>query len=378
MKRYMSLSLLYYPPDTGSGGGTTDNNAGNSGVSSGAVESGTASDAMIAAFAASSAAEGDSDPDSAETEEAPDLTGDTSELGGDDTTATGNAKGSQVPTGARGEAPLSRIEAATRNAREKAIQETEAKYAWAKNVQQEDVRVAFNIASALLEDTPGFAAKIAAEIGMKLVPINETGSAAAAPATGGAFKLPKAELRSEDGKGAFSEEQMSQVLTDFAAHLEAKFGDRVKPLESMRTQMTEREQRARITAEATASVNEMMADFRARQYFMVDDGKGGKIEHPSILRNLQAIPHSVRVKIGAEASMSRAYNKYLQEEVFPTIGTTAAAQVRNENARKLRGSTGNASVSGSTGRGTGTKLRDGDVAGLAAHMAKLAGANASV
>jgi hypothetical protein len=375
-----------YPPEVGSGsGGGTENNAGSSSgvtASEGSVTSGTASDAMIAAFtAASSAEEGTSGLDT-ETEADPDVTGTPAATGDSNVATTTGAKGPQVPTGAQGEAPEPRIVTAVKNARAAAVAETEAKFAWAKDLDKDSVDTAFGVVGRMLEDTPKFAAKLAAELGMKLVPVDAPVTAAAtgtgsAPATGG-FKLPKALLRSEDGQGAYSEEQMGQILESFGTHLEAKLTGQMKPLMEAHTRQTETEKKAAIRAEAQASVNEFMAEYRARPHFMVDDGKGGKIEHPSILRNLQAIPPNVRAKIGPEAAVSRAYNKYLAEEVFPTIGTTAAAQVRDENARKLRGSDGSMHPAGANGSTNPPRLRDGDINGLAAHMAKLAGANTSV
>lgn len=374
--------LLHYPPDAGGGdgGGTTENNAGPSGAAAaadGGVISGTASDAMMKAFEASSASEGAAGPEAVAAEPA----GHAGTVPTGAAASTSGAKGPQVPTGAAtntGPVPFDRHDAAVKNARQAGITEGEAKYAWAKDLDQESVSTAFGIARNLLSDTKGFAAKLAGELGMKLVPISEAASAPTGAAAGRAFTLPKADLRSEDGKGAYSDEALGKILTDFAAHMEAKFGDRVKPLEIMRQNLTEQEQRTAIHAEAHTAVDTMMRDFRAKPYFLVDDGKGNKVEHPNILRNLMAIPEQVRNRIGAEASMSRAYQQYLMEDVFPHIGNTAAAQVRNENARKAAASTGTIVPGGSGVTGKKERLRDGDVGGLAARMAEMAASTGTV
>lgn len=368
-KRYLTMPFGY-PPETGAGdGGTTDNNVEISGAgASGEVSSGTASDAMIKAFEASSASEESAGPEAA----AAAVSAGTETAVGTGITAPA-AKGPQAPTGARGEAPQSRIEAAVKNAREAAVTETEAKFAWAKDLNPDSVTTAFNIARSLLNDTPGFAAKIAAELGMKLVPKEE--AAKPIPQVGSAeFSFPKGALTSEDGVEAYSGKQVQEILNSAVASLRAEFGGQLKPLTEMRQNLTESEHRAQIREEAREAVTEMMTSFRAKPHFLVDDGKGGKHEHPNILRNLLAIPVQTRARIGAEAAMSRAYTQYLQEDVFPTIGTSAAETVRAENARKAATSTGTSAPGGSAA-GKKPVLRDGDVSGLAAHLANLASAS---
>lgn len=374
-KRYL-LKPLCIPPDTGGeSGGTPENNAGAS--ESGSVTSGTASEAMIAAFEASSALE-ESEGSDGNPSAIPTGVGDTTGSDGSAAVATPPASGVQVPTGVRGEAPPNRIEAAVKNAREKAITETEAKYAWAKDTKPEDAEIAFGIAGSLLRDTPAFTAKLADELGMKLVPKDTpAGTTAAATTTAPpAFTFPTAKLRSEDGQGAFSEEQMVQILTDFKASLLAEMGGTLKPLQDARAAGERAELEAKINREAAATVTTMMADFRGRAHFQIDDGKGGKIDHPSINKYLQEIPHRIRVAIGPEAALGRAYSKYLETEVFPSIGTNAAARVRTENARKAAGSTGVITPGGATGAGEVKRVRDGDVAGLAARMREMEGSTA--
>lgn len=374
MFKHYLLMLLCIPPDTGGeSGGTSDNGAGAG--DTGSVTSGTASEAMIAAFEASSALEGSEDPDG-DSSAIPTGVGDTTESDGSAAVATSPASGVQVPTGARGEAPVSRIEAAVKNAREKAITETEARYAWAKDTSEADAKIAFGVAGALLKDTPGFAAKLAEELGMKLVPKETPAAAAATTTVPTAFKFPTAKLRSEDGQGAFSEEQMVQILTDFKASLLAEMGGTIKPLQEMRENSEKAAKIAQIEREASESVTAMLADFRSRAHFQIDDGKGGKIDHPSINKYLQEIPHRIRVAIGPEAAMGRAYQKYLEKEVFPTIGTTAAARVRTENARKAAGSTGVITPGGADGTAPVKRVRDGDINGLAARMREMAGETA--
>lgn len=369
-KRYL-LNPLSIPPDTGGeSGGTSENNAGAS--ESGSVTSGTASDAMIAAFEASSALE-ESEGSDGNPSAIPTGVGDTTRPDGSAAVAKSPATGVSVPTGARGEAPVSRIEAAVKNARETAIRETEERFAWAKDTSEDDAKIAFGVAGALLKDTPGFAAKLAEELGMKLVPKDAPATAAVVPATPTEFKFPKATLRSEDGQGAFNEEQVVQILTDFRASILAEMGGTLKPLQDARAAGEKAELTARIEREAGESVRTMMADFRSRAHFQIDDGKGGKIDHPSINKYLQEIPHRIRVAIGPEAAVGRAYQKYLEKEVFPNIGTTAAARVRTENARKAAGASGVVSPGGADGTSEVKRVRDGDISGLAARMREMEG-----
>lgn len=345
------LHPFYSPPETGAG--TTENVAGSS--TEGSVTSGTASDAMIkAAMASESSTDTPPTGDEAETVDPATLT---AKPAGSVTATTPPAKGAQVPTGT-GPVPLDRHEAAVKNAREKAVTETEAKYAWAKDVDPKTVETAFGIVSEMLQDTQKFAHTLAGELGMKLVPITE--EKPAAPAT--PYQLPEPVLRSEDGRGAYDAKQMMEILAEQEKRILATFGTQMKPLLTDREAAAKAKAEADVKAQGRQAATEALAEARKMPHFT-------KENEPEILKNLQAIPANVRASIGAVASLYRAYNQFLAEKVFPTIGTTAEQSVRDANRKKAAASA--ASVHPVSPSGDGAKPEIKNVAQLSKYMEQL-------
>jgi hypothetical protein len=314
------VQLLYAPPDVAAAG-TTENVAGSS--TEGNVTSGTASDAMIKAAMASESSS-DTPPTGAEA-----VAGGTGETvvkpAGTPSATTPAAKGPQVPTG---EAPPNRIEAAVKNARETTRAEVEAEYAWAKGVDPKTVETAFGIVSEMLQDTPKFVQTLAEQLGMRVVP-KDTPTEAAKPVA--PYKLPAPALRSEDGRGAYDAEQLTEILAHQRQEILAELGGQMKPLLSDREAAAKEKAAEAVRAEGRQTATDVLTEMRKQPYFT-------KENEPEILKNLQAIPAATRAKIGAVASLYQAYNQFLAEKVFPTIGTTAEQQVRDANRKKAAAS----------------------------------------
>lgn len=366
------LHTAYDTPGTGgSGGGATDNSAGS--VSEGVepitsgIASGTASDAMIkAALAASSAEEGTEEPQ-AVTPHGPATTGITTEQAPSKQPATGAAA-----TVGR-DAPEPRIVTAVKNARaderDVVTKELEKKYGWAAGVEEGDARIAFGVAHQLSTNAEGFLQNLAKDLGYT---VTKAGQAPAA-ATGTTEEMPKPAYRSEDGQLFYSADQLTKVLDIQASKIEAKLRGELKPLQDAHsTQAATDRERAQIEQNRTL-VAETMTELRAYPHFQMDDGKGGKIDNPAIMKELLAIPADVRVR-NPIAALYRAYNSFFTKGVFPTIASSAEETVRASNAKKLAAARGGAHPVNGSGDGTTTTEIKG-VDGLAAHMARLAGSN---
>lgn len=337
MRKFWNGFYLY-PPDTGSGSGSAEN-----GVAPGtdaSVTSGSASESLIAAALASESSAGGAPGEESEAAKVAKMAGldvetGTPKPGSSDAAAKPHATGGPGKV-EPGQAPESRIESAVKNARATAVAETEAKYAWAKGIDQETVKTSFGLVEAMLTDTPKFLRTLAAQEGFQIVPIGEK----PAVETGGAerkpFALPKAELRSEDGKGAYSEEQLGQILKDFAADLKAEFSGQLKPILSDRERAQKQADRDAEVHQASAIVTETMTELRAKPFFQVENKDGKKVDSPKIYEYLMAIPEKAR-QANPVAAMHRAYATYMEKDILPNFGAISAQRVRDENAKKAAG-----------------------------------------
>ena len=90
-----------------------------------------------------------------------------------------------------------------------------------------------------------------------------------------------------------------------------------------------------------------------------------------IAKELEQVDPRVRRQVGSVAALYMAYNKVLAEKVFPTIGRDAESKVREGFKRSAAASNGQVKP-GAGVDGKPKPLKDGDVDGLAAHMARLA------
>lgn len=361
------LTPLFQVQTDNGGGGTSENVAASvtggaaEPTSSGNVTSGSASDAMIkAAMAASSTEEATAgaEADKPATPGTPEIAA---------------KPGAIDPQGKPG-APESRITAATRNARTAAIAETEAKYAWAKGIEPAAAEIAFDVAVELAKDPTAFAEKLASRLGMRLVPLTQAAAARTTEQGDPNEQMPTPSLRSEDGQMVYTAEQLHKALEINSRKLLAQMRGEIKPLMDghQATQRTQAEAEAH--QHATETKDFILSAARQQPHFQVDDGKGGKMDHPKILENLKAIAPAERRRLGPAGALYQAYTQYLREDVFPNIEQSVTKRVQDSWKKKAAGS-GGAHPNGSDASEKPTRLRDGDVTGLAAHMARLAEAS---
>lgn len=342
---------------TGSGSGPSTGAA-----SSGNISSGTASEAMIkAATAASSAA---ADPAA--------KPGDTAVVSGGAATSTTTAgatdqlkpqAGSDAPAVAKGPVPFERHEASVKNARAEGRAEGEKQYEWAKGYKAEDVRNAMGWLSDIRsgrERATAFYHQLGQELGLSTA--QPATGATGQPAAGGEDeKLPSGSLKSEDGRRAYSEEDMTKVLEVHGRNLMRQFETRFKPVNEFVTTERQSRQDAEITQRTERTAKEIIEDMEARPYF--------KEHKAAIAEKFQAIPMDVKQRIGFPAAMLRAYNDVLAERVYPSIDQAAEERVKAANAKKAAATRGSAHPSDQGGEGQKPKLRN--QAELAAHMRSL-------
>jgi len=340
----------------------------------GSVSSGTASDAMIKAAMASEA----SDAGSAGTETVVPATAPTGaesvvKPAGDGTPApTEGAKGPQVPTGAvppakPGDAPENRIVAAVANARKETRAEVEKEFAWAKGIDPNSVRTAFDITGDLLKDPKGFAIRLAGEVGLQLAQPGVTPPAG--PKTEEIDLTPR--LRSEDGEEVYTVKQ-ARALVDKAL---AEVRGEIKPLLDARKTQEQQDNENRLREKSKQDIANTLTHARTWKHFQMAGADGKMVDNPAIFTKLLDIPEKERRELGPVASLYKAYNLFLEESIFPTLSQQTEAQVRTDNARKAAASL-SARPGSSSGDGTPVKLRDGDIDGLAAHLERLSGAAA--
>ena len=345
------LGFLSYPPETGSGSGSSEN--GGAPGNDASVTSGSASESLIAAALASESSSGGTETES-EAATVAKIAGIDIETGAPKPDAqAGVAKPDATGQPGKvesGQAPPNRIEAAVKNARAAAVTETEAKYAWAKDLNQEVVQTSMGLTKAYLTDPVKFLRTAAAQEGYQIVPIGEQ-PAAEKVTPPKEFKLPDPQLRSEDGKGAYTSDQVAGILQDFEAKLEAKFGSQLKPILTDREEAQKTRAQEAVANEARATVTETMTELRAKPFFQVENKDGQKVDSPKIYEYLMAIPEKVRLA-NPVAAIHRAYATYMEKDILPNYGRISEQRVRDENAKK-------AAASGGVRPGAGAGVGDG-------------------
>lgn len=249
---------------------------------------------------------------------------------------------------------------------------------WAKGVQKADVVAAFQFANRVHNTPVQFAVELISEIRQNPALAAQLDQALGTPGTGipanGVKRtMPKGSLRSEDGKSAYSEDDMQQVLEVFKAQLMEEIGGQIAPLEEHRASLAEREEVTRIIHDSRQEASTVMTEMRALPQWPKPDADGKNSGEVKINTYLVAIPAAVKAKIGSVASLYQAFNTYLQNDVFPTLSSTSEQRVRDDLRRKAAAGTGTARTSG--GAPNAETKKPANVAELAAHMARMAGAS---
>lgn len=322
------------------------------------VTSGTASESLIKAASASSAES--------------DLAGgvkDTSDLAGDagasgasaDTKVQPNLTGEAGAAAARGEAPEPRITAAVRNARA----EVEEKYSWAKGFTPDDVadiQTALALVRDIRTNPREFYTRFGQELesrlpGEKKPKVEE--------------KFPEPGLISQDGKErAYSASQMEQIISLVENRITSRLTDQFKPTTEFVGSAREEQAKAANRMRSVELANEALSTARALPHFQVAGADGKLVDHPDILKNIQALPAETRAKIGPIGSLYLAYNQYLAANVFPTADQDAEKRVRASFDKKAAASIG-ASPTSQGGNGKPQELKT--VSDLARRMEQMAG-----
>ena len=240
---------------------------------------------------------------------------------------------------------------------------------WAKDVQPEMVQSAFSLAGRVAQDPVGFVVQLISEIQQipELAAAFDAKMGGKVPVKG---KMPAPRLKAEDGTLAYSSDQVMEILQGFKAELMDEFGTRVQPLEDFRGSLEEREEVMNVIHQSRTESRELLGEMRQLAHWPQPDPTTKKNPgEVKIAEYLAAIPAEVKSKIGAVASMYRAYNTYLQKDVFPTLGSKTEQEVRDNLRRKAAAGIG--AVPGTTVVPSVTK-KPTNPQELAAHMAAMA------
>lgn len=270
------------------------------------------------------------------------------------------------------------LENARTKEREKVLATVDARLGWAKGIDPEQVQASFGVTQRLAANPVNFAVQLISEIrsnpqmaaafeaamgGQGITPL---------PTSRGAFKLPVAHLKSEDGKGAYTETQIGEILESFRADLMSQFGEQIRPLEEMRGSLEEREAVMEVIQTSRQETNTLLGEMRALAHWPQKDATGKNPGEAKIGEYLNAIPPKVKKQIGAVASMYRAFNAYLEKDVFPTLSARTEQTVRDDLKRKAAAATG--AVAPTTGATVPPPQKPRNVQELARHMERLAAA----
>lgn len=358
-RRY--LDNLYLPPDTaGTTGGTTATSAaasvtgGSSEPSTSGVSSGTASEAMIkAAMAASSAETPAEGATTADTPAQALKTG--SEGATPDATAQAVTDGTSAATEKPGYIPQARHDAVLKNARRDTEAAVRKEYG---NLKPQQLNAAWKIAREVQADPEAFYHKLGESLGISRQPATESRLAASIASLEPA-------LRSEDGKTAYTADQVKELLTSHAGETRAAVMQELKPLLQFFTSESGRREQEATSRQTAATADTVLKTAEALPYF--------KENKAAIGAKLKEMEPGLKKQLGAVGAMYHAYNSVLQESVYPNMDKSAEERVRASFAKKAAAS-GGVHPGGSTG-GEGKKPELNNVTQLAAHMAQLATAS---
>lgn len=329
-------------------------------TTTGNITSGTASEALIKA--ASSAAESTTESVTPATTKAGDTTP-TGEVKADPTTTAAatvqpKADGPADKATATGEAPEARITAATRNARTTLLQTIGDSVGLGRPLAEgdlKDLKTGMGLLTDLRDHAEEFFLSLGKELGYE-IPQQAAET----------YTMPKPSLKSEDGREAYSAEEVSQIADIIERKVTAKLMGEMQPLIGDREARATETARESVIRESRTLAGQALTEAREMPHF--------KEHEPAISERMRALTTAdpqLRQRIGAIGVLYRAYNEILKEKVFPSIDTSAETRIREDNARKAAGST-IVHPTGSSGDGKKVELRGVD--DLARHMERMANA----
>lgn len=255
-----------------------------------------------------------------------------------------------------GEAPEPRIVAATRNAREKTIQEF-------GGYQPAQVREGMAIITAIHNDPIGFITQIIKDVQSKGHTIPGFGTPAAQPAAPQSVEgFPEADIETTDGK--IKGWSRDSVIKALAFQKQELIGELTPDLQYVRNER-ERAAQESVKAQTRQEAGEIKAQIEALPYY--------KENEPAIadkLRQMWADNPQLVKKFGVPAALYHCYNQVLTESVYPKMQQTAEEKVRADFGRKAATSLGSAHPVSSGGDAKAPQLNNSR--DLAAHMERLA------
>lgn len=233
------------------------------------------------------------------------------------------------------------------NARSEATKPFEWVRQLGDNVDPNEVMQLLNVARRLYADPQAFARDLMEELGQGQQEEEE-------------LVDPEPDYQSEDGKSRFfSEKSLRTLLKNQESRLMRQF----RPAMDLVSREEQREQVRTMMAEAKATATQALQVASKLPHF--EEYKA------DIAKELSQVDPQVRRQVGSVAALYMAYNKVLAEKVFPKIGREAEDKVREGFKRSATTSVGQIKP-GQGAEGKPKPLKDGDVDGLAAHMANLA------
>lgn len=336
---------------TSAAGGT-----GQSGASQPAVSSGTASAALIAAAQAASSADTGTAGNQPGTQ--PPAAGTGTPGATPDATGQPPAAGTtgQQPAGSGGQAPENRIVTAVKNARAEARAEVEREFNQRYGgVDPAIAKDAVEFFSELRRDPTAFYEELGRRLGK---------SPTAAANTDEAY--PEADLVSQDGKlKTYSHDAFQKALAVHGNKVKAALMKELEPFLQFTKAAQTREEQEAAGEEHRRTILSALTEARKLKHFT-------KENEPGILETLQTIPEETRKALGPVAALHMAYSMFVDAKVLPTADQEAERRVRESFNKKANTSTGSVQPTGQGGDPKKTELRQGDVSGLAAHMARMA------
>jgi hypothetical protein len=262
------------------------------------------------------------------------------------------------PSGAGGEAPEHRIQAAVRNARA----DVERQYAWVQQVvpqgfQPADVQAAVTLLQRLRADPRAFNTDLGRELGGGGAPDAD----------------PEPDLVSEDGRyKTYSDKTLQQLWQRREAKLRAALHEELAPVFGFVQTEQQARQQAQLRHEASGQATTILTAARDLPHFA---------EHEDAIRDrmlalLEADP-SIVERDGAKAVLYEAYNHVLRDAVFPTLGRRSESKVLTDLQRKATAAAGSVHPTQHAGQPRPPDIKQGDVKGLAQRMRQMAESRAT-
>lgn len=237
----------------------------------------------------------------------------------------------------------------------------EQELGWARQLgSREDIEFYTTTMRRLESDPVGFARQLLGELREQRM--WEDAPATPAPTTPTPLVDPEPDLRSQDGKGAYSVDRLKEYVGAALQRQRAELLQELQPVMEYTTQARGRDQAQADQQRALSEIRSAMAELRQRPHYQQHE--------EAIKAEYQAIPNQLKARIGVPAALQLAYSNALEKVVIPGLSSRTTTTTVNDMQRAAVAGTTGAPTSGAPP--TKPALKDGDVGGLAAHLRKLA------